>query len=503
MTFVEYKMLNPFQRFAYNFKKFFKAIPGAIGRFFKGIGSAFVSFFKAIANGFKNYGSTFVKGDWATKLSYLFFGVGDIHKGKYYKGILYFLSEVLYVLYIIFFGWQYISKFNSLGTVETHVEKVGIVKQTVFGDNSMLILLYSVVTIVITIVFLAIYISNIKDAYKHQMMRANGEKPTSLKADVKDFLDGKYHITLLSFPVLMIAIFNILPLIFMILIAFTNYDSTHMPPGTLFSWIGLDNFGDLFNVVNSAKKATTFIELTKWTLLWAVLATFTNYILGMIVALMINKKGIKLKALWRTLFVIAIAVPQFVSLLLMNQMLQSNGAINVLLTQLNHLFGGTDIIEIQFLNTNMFMARATVVIVNCWVGIPYTILSMSGILMNIPEDLYESARIDGASPVKTFTAITLPYMIFVTTPQLITQFVGNINNFNVIYLLTGGGPTTHDFYQAGQTDILVTWLFTLSMTTKDYGLAAAIGILVFIVCATLSLIIYNNSKSMKDEEAFS
>ena len=297
----------------------------------------------------------------------------------------------------------------------------------------------------------------------------------------------------------MIGIFNVLPLIFMILIAFTNYDMQHLPPGTLFHWVGLDNFTSLFNFVDSSTKATTFIELTKWTLLWAVVATFSNYILGMIIALMINKKGIKLKALWRTLFVIAIAVPQFVSLLLMNQMLQTNGAINILLSYFN---GGVNP-QIQFLNSSTLMARVTVVIVNLWVGIPYTILSMSGILMNIPEDLYESARIDGAGPVKTFTAITLPYMIFVTTPQLITQFVGNINNFNVIYLLTGGGPSTEQFYQAGRTDILVTWLFNLTMSSQDYGLAAAIGILVFIVCATLSLIIFNNSKSMKDEEAFS
>ena len=502
MTFVEYKMLNPFQRFAYKFKKFIKAIPGAIGRFFKAIGRFFVKLFTGIGKGFKNYGTTFAKGDWATKLSYLIFGVGDLHKGKIYKGILYFLAEVLYILYIVFFGWQYISKFNTLGTVQTHVEKVGLIPKQVYGDNSMLILLYSVLTIVITVVVFAIYISNIKDAYKHQVMRANGEKPTTLKEDAKEFLDGKYHITLLSFPVLMICVFNILPLIFMILIAFTNYDKQHMPPGTLFTWVGMENFAALFDVVNTPKKATTFLELTEWTLIWAVLATFSNYILGMIVALMINKKGIKLKALWRTLFVIAIAVPQFVSLLLMNQMLQTNGAINVLLSDISRLFGGGPV-EIQFLNSSTLMARATVIIVNIWVGIPYTILSMSGILMNIPEDLYESARIDGASPVKTFTAITLPYMIFVTTPQLITQFVGNINNFNVIYLLTGGGPTTQDYYQAGRTDILVTWLFTLSMNSQDYGLAAAIGILVFIVCATLSLIIYNNSKSMKDEEAFS
>ena len=502
MTYVEYKQLNPFQKFGYKFSKFFVNIPGALGRFFKGLGMGIVNFFKAIGKGFANYGTTFVKGDWATKLSYLIFGVGDLHKGKYYKGILFLLTEVLYILYMVFFGWQYVSKFNTLGTVETYEVKKGIITQQVFGDNSMLILLYSVLTIVITIVVFAVYIANIKDAYKHQVMRENGEKPTSLKTDIKEFMDGKYHITLLSFPVLMIGIFNILPLIFMILIAFTNYDKQHMPPGTLFTWVGLDNFTSLFDIVNTPKKATTFLELTEWTLIWAVVATFTNYILGMIVALMINKKGIKFKSLWRTLFVITVAVPQFVSLLLMNQMLATNGAINVLLSDISQLFGG-DKVEIQFLNSSAFMARMTVIIVNIWVGIPYTILSMSGILMNIPEDLYESARIDGASPFKTFTKITLPYMIFVTTPQLITQFVGNINNFNVIYLLTGGGPSTEQYYQAGKTDILVTWLFKLTMSAKDYGLAAAIGILVFIVCATLSLIIYNNSKSMKDEEAFS
>jgi arabinogalactan oligomer/maltooligosaccharide transport system permease protein len=218
----------------------------------------------------------------------------------------------------------------------------------------------------------------------------------------------------------------------------------------------------------------------------------------MVVALMINKKGIKFKALWRTLFVITVAVPQFVSLLLMNQILQSDGALNILLS---YFMGYNP--HIKFVNSTALMARVTVVIVNCWVGIPYTILSMSGILMNIPEDLYESARIDGAGPVRTFTSITLPYMLFVTTPQLITQFVGNINNFNVIYLLTSGGPSNPEYYNAGDTDILVTWLFKLTMNSNDYNLAAAIGILVFIVCATLSLIVYNNSKSMKDEEAFS
>jgi arabinogalactan oligomer/maltooligosaccharide transport system permease protein len=498
MTFIEYKQLNPFQRFAHNFKKTICNIPHALVKFFKAIGRFFVNLFVGIGKGFKNYGVTFVKGDWATKLSYLFFGVGDFSKGKYYKGVLYLLVEILYILFMVFFGGAYLAKFPTLGTVQSHVEYDGKFPVTVPGDNSMLILLYSVLTIVITVVVFVIYISNIKDAYRMQQLRAEGGTPTSFKHDIKDFLDGKYHITLLSFPVLMIGIFNILPLIFMILIAFTNYDSTHLPPATLFTWVGFGNFTSVFDVVGNATRAKTFIELTEWTLIWAVLATFSNYILGMIIALMINKKGIKFKALWRTLFVITVAVPQFVSLLLMNQILQSDGALNILLS---YFMGYNP--HIKFVNSTALMARVTVVIVNCWVGIPYTILSMSGILMNIPEDLYESARIDGAGPVRTFTSITLPYMLFVTTPQLITQFVGNINNFNVIYLLTSGGPSNPDYYNAGDTDILVTWLFKLTMNSNDYNLAAAIGILVFIVCATLSLIVYNNSKSMKDEEAFS
>lgn len=504
MKYIDYVQLNPFQRFAYNAKNFFKALPGRVAGFFKAIGNAIVKFITGIGKGFANYGKTFVNGDIMTKLSYLIFGIGDISKGKYYKGVLFFAAEVLYILYMASFGWGYISKFGTLGTVKTMQVEDGPFTKTVFGDNSMLILLYSVLTIVITIAVFVVYIANIKDAYRNQLLVAAGKKPTSLRTDVKDFLDGKYHITLLSFPVLMIGVFQILPLIFMILIAFTNYDAKHLPPGELFTWVGFGNFTSVFDIAGSATRATTFIGLAKWTIIWAICATFTNYILGMIVALMINKKGIKFKALWRTLFVIAIAVPQFVSLLLMNQMLQVDGAFNVLLTDIARLFDPSAAeVQVKWVASDPTLAKVVVIIVNLWVGIPYTILSMSGILMNIPEDLYESARIDGAGPVKTFTSITLPYMLFVTAPQLITQFVGNINNFNVIYLLTGGGPTTEQYYQAGHTDILVTWLFKLTMNQQDYNLAAAIGIIVFIICAVLSLIVFNSSKSARDEEAFS
>lgn len=152
--------------------------------------------------------------------------------------------------------------------------------------------------------------------------------------------------------------------------------------------------------------------------------------------------------------------------------------------------------------TDPMWARMTIIAVNLWIGIPYTMLIVSGILMNIPDDLYEAARIDGASPFVTFRKITMPYVLFVTTPYLITQLVGNINNFNVIYFLTGGTPATLDYYQAGKTDLLVTWLYKLTVNSRDYSYAATIGILVFIICSLLSLITFRRSASYKNEEAF-
>jgi arabinogalactan oligomer/maltooligosaccharide transport system permease protein len=151
--------------------------------------------------------------------------------------------------------------------------------------------------------------------------------------------------------------------------------------------------------------------------------------------------------------------------------------------------------------TDATWARVTIILINCWVGIPYTVMSVTGILQNIPAEQYEAARIDGANAFQQFTNVTLPYMIFVMTPTLISSFTGNINNFNIIYLLSGGGPT-YIGDSAGQTDLLVTWLYKLTMDNQDYNLAAVIGILTFIVLATVALITYRSSGSYKNEEGF-
>ena len=153
--------------------------------------------------------------------------------------------------------------------------------------------------------------------------------------------------------------------------------------------------------------------------------------------------------------------------------------------------------------TNPSLARVMIIVVNIWIGIPYLMLIATGLLMNIPEDLYESARIDGANSVQMFFNITLPYMLFVTGPFLLTQFTGNLNNFNVIYLLTQGKPlSTKLTGNAGSTDLLVTWLYKMTVTDTNYKMAAVIGIMVFLVTAVISLTVYNMLPSVKDEEGF-
>ena len=114
----------------------------------------------------------------------------------------------------------------------------------------------------------------------------------------------------------------------------------------------------------------------------------------------------------------------------------------------------------------------------------------------------QSAEIDGAGPMRKFVSITLPYMFFVTAPATITTFVTNFNNFNVIYLLTAGGPFSLDYYQAGKTDLLVTWLYKLTVDYQYYNIGAVIGILTFVVLSIVALVTYRNTKAYKDEEGF-
>ena len=497
---LEFELLRfgRWQKIGYRIGYFFRMIPirlwhvlCAIGRFLKMVGIKTGGYFRDLV-------MTFVNGTWKTRTSYAVMGISHFTHKQYLRGVLFLGFELAFIFYMIFAGGNWLSQIGTLGTqgAETVKDPTTGFPKTIYHDNSFKILLYSVLTIFFIVALIYTWSLNVKQARIHQELEEDGKHIRDDKDNLRALVDRDFHRTLLALPTVGIIVFTVIPIIFMILVAFTNYDAYHQPPGKLFTWVGWDNFNELFNFGGGASSfAATFGEILVWTLIWAFFATFTNYFFGMLVALLINKKGIKFKKGWRTILVLTITIPQFISLLYISKMFGENGIVNKALMDWGWISK-----PLPFW-TDAGWARVTVIIINIWIGVPYLMLMVTGILMNIPADLYESAKIDGASPMQQYFKITLPYMLFVTGPYLLTSFTGNMNNFNVIYLLTGGGPTNNEhFNAAGDTNLLITWLYSTTVNQSNYALASVIGIMVFIIVGLITVIVYNILPSNKNED---
>ena len=501
---LEYLRLNKIQRLIYKIQEFFCAIPGRTVSFFKKLGKKILDFFKFLIEDIVDIGVTFKKGSWMTRVSYLIMGFGNLARKQILRGLLFLLFEAAFVVYMVLAGGNWLSQFGTLGTVNGGQQYNPVLDQWthVVGDNSFKILLYGLLSIIFIFALVYTWRLQIRQNKICDEIEAQGKKVKSDKDDLNSLLDDQFHKTLLALPVGGICMFTVLPIIFMILVAFTNYDAKHPGSGygNVFNWVGFENFNQIVNF-GTGGFGLAFGEILSWTLIWAIFATFTNYFLGMAVAIMINKKGIRIKKFWRTVLVMTIAIPQFVSLIYVSHMFDPGGLISTTLLDWGWIDAPLRLWE------DGTTARIMVIVINMWIGIPYLMLMATGILMNIPQDLYESAKIDGANVWQQYTKITLPYMLFVTAPYLLTSFVNNLNNFNVIYLLTGGEPINPELTvggtAAGHTDLLITWLFKLTTGQNlDYKLASVVGILIFVVVAALSLIIYNVLPSTRNEEDY-
>ena len=430
-------------------------------------------------------------GDALTRLSFLILGAGNLARRQIVKGVFFLAVEVAYIAYMVAQGVGSLVTLGTLGYRTQTKHKVDGYWYYDAGDNSVLLLTAGVATVFITVLFAVFWSYAVRSAYKAQVLqRETGAAPTLLD-DWHNLTDRNAQVSMMFLPVVGILVFTVLPTLIMVCIAFTSYDSDHV---VLFDWVGVKNFGQLFSSTG-AVTAQQFVRVLGWTLVWAIFATFLNFFFGLFLAMIINRKTTRFKGMWRSIFSLSMAVPQFVSLLAINQMLQPEGAINSMLESWGWI---TD--PLPFF-TDPTWARVTVIVVNLWIGIPFTIMQNTGILQNIPADQNEAARIDGANWWQTFTRITMPYLVFVLTPYLITTFTGNVNNFNVIYLLSGGNPTAVGD-TAGSTDLLITWLYKLTVDRGDYNLGGVIGIFTFVVLAIVSLITYRSSGSYKNEGGF-
>ena len=438
------------------------------------------NYFKNIPARFKNF---FGNSGRETYASMCLMGTGQMLNGQYVKGLLYLLAEVAFVAYFALRGVGDIIGFFTLGTQKADAW-LGIE-----GDNSVIMLLWGIFAWFALVVLVALWVSNIKDAQKYADMRPFKTLPT-FKDDLSSLLNKNFCKFILVLPLVGVGIFNVLPIVFMILIAFTNYGGDIVPP-ELVDW-SLDSFKKL---VALGELSQSFVKILGWNLLWAFASTFANYFMGLGLALLFNKKCVKGKAIWRAFPVLAYAMPGFITLLAFKFMFSNGGPINNMIVA-----DGGKIIDFFGINST-WMSRGIGFFVNAWLSVPSIMLLATGILSNINADLYEAAKIDGASSWVQFKKITLPFVIFSTTPVLISQFIGNFNNFGVFFFLRSN-VTSEGYFLASDTDLLINWLYRMSIDKNYYSIGAAISLVIFIITSVLSLVVYVRSASYKKEDTF-
>lgn len=271
--------------------------------------------------------------------------------------------------------------------------------------------------------------------------------------------------------------------------AFENAAGRELSPGWKID-VGFDNFARAFT---EESIRGPLLGVIAWTFAFALLSVGTTFALGLFLAIVFNEARMRGRKFYRIIMILPYAFPSFLSgLVWLGLLNQDFGFVNQV------VFGGA---AIPWL-TDPWLAKASVLIVNLWLGFPYMFLICTGALQSIPEELTEAARVDGAKPWAVFRLIKFPLLLVSVAPLLISSFAFNFNNFNVIYMLTGGGPRNIAAgVDAGATDLLITLVYKVAFgsgTGRDYGLASAFAILIFIIVAVVSIIGFRRTRALED-----
>lgn len=405
-------------------------------------------------------------------------GLGQLYHRQILKGVFFLIMTLSFILVfkdLISLGlW-------GITTLGTDVS---------YGDHSIFLMVYGILAIIVILFGIAFYLYNLRDAYKNGVKRDNGEKIATIREQYRNLVDNGFPYLIMSPGFLLLIFVVIFPIIFVVLLAFTNYDLYHSPPAKLVDWVGIQNFVDIFKIDIWRE---TFVTVLAWTLVWTLGATTLQVALGIFLAIIVNQKDLKGKAIIRTVLILPWAIPAFVSILVFAGMFnESFGAIN------RDILGFFGIEGLPWMTEPLF-SRIALIMIQMWLGFPFIFAMTTGVLQSIPDELYEAATVDGASAVQKFKNITLPLVLFATAPIIITQYTFNFNNFNVIYLFNGGGPALTG-QNAGGTDILISWIYRLTMTSAQYSKAAAITLLLSIIVITVAIWQFKKTKSFQEED---
>jgi len=431
-------------------------------------------------------------------LSAVFMGLGQIVVLKQYiKGIIFALVEVITLLS----SRRIARAIEGLITLGDPKPNLPIAQR----DNSTFMMLDGLIAIVVVIIIALIYIYNIRDARK----TAKTYMRTGVLPSEKDFFSDMGEKTFAYFALspafVLLAFFVIIPLVFTVLIAFTNYSAPdHIPPNNTVDWVGFETFREMLSLKQFSQG---FTRTAIWTFIWAFLSTVTCYFGGMFLALALLDKKIKIAGFFRTIFILPYAIPGMISLYMWAILL--NGQFGPITKALRQLGVISWLQNIGILKKDIIpwlsdpvLAKVMLILVNLWLGAPYFMLMITGIMTSMRQDIFEAALIDGASKAQQFRYITLPMLLYQTMPLLIMSFSYNMNNFGGVYFLTNGNPTdtiTTQSY-AGTTDTLITWMYKLTLDQRLYNKASVVAIIMFLVVAPFAMYNFAQTKAFKDGE---
>lgn len=407
-----------------------------------------------------------------------FMGLSHIlYLHDYVKGALFALVEVAFICFIPF--------------IFTLLKRMVLLRSSAPRATSNFMIVDGVLALAVVGLFAAVYAVSVISASSAYDKYCVVKHFTSQKKSLASMTGAGFPVAGLSPAVLLLVVFVVVPLVFSVLVAFTNYSS----PGKikLFEWVGFKNFAELLGGGSAWSKG--FGRVALWTVIWAVAATFTCYFGGLIIAVLLQESKIKIAPIFRIVYILPYAVPAVITMLMWKNLLNGSfGTVNQTLIQLGFIQK-----PIPFLS-DPTLAKVMCVVVNLWAGFGYFMILSMGTMTAISADLFEAARIDGASPWQTLRSITVPLVMYQTMPQIIMSLTHNLNNFGMIYFFTGGDPKMADSAStmAGGTDILVTWIYKLTVNLLKYHYASVIAVLIFIVIAPFAIITFRQTKSYKE-----
>lgn len=409
-------------------------------------------------------------------------GLAQVLNGQKIKSIFFFLGAIFSYLiaipYALGFGNYQGDGIRGL---------VSLAEGGLKLDRSMMFMIEGILALVFLFFAFLIFFFAFKDGQNVDRRKIMGIRPNTW-FETKELLSTDGFPFLITSPALIVIIFIVLvPIFTTILISFTNMDPQHQ---NKFTWIGLSNYLTIAKGQGIAGQA--FWHIFGWTLVWTLGASTLAIVLGFIFALMVNNQRVKGKKIFRTIYLLPWAIPAFITIMFFSIMMSKNGIIS---NALSSIFSqGIDI------KNDPTQTRIALILLQGWLGHSYIFLLTTGVLQGIPDDLYEAAAIDGATGIQQTIKITIPLVLFQIAPMLINQYTFNFNNFSIIYLFNQGGPFNPTIYGnlAGSSDILISYIYKLTMENQYQAIGAAITVFISIILIIISFIGYRNTQAFKE-----